>query len=75
MVQCDEESGCLELIDGSHLHGLLPFEDGSIPEDGLPSGARVPAVLPAFGACLLTQLTAHRSHDNASHRCRWSLDI
>ena len=110
-----QDSGCLEVIAGSHQHGILPFVDGAIPLEGLPpgihcksaaycsirsilaswldpmflmipkrllsfritqpghlAGSRVPCVLPAFGACLLTQMTAHRSYDNNSGgRCRW----
>ena len=79
LVDTDVANGCLEIVAGSHQHGILPhvkpaFEQ-EIPEDQVPPGERVLSILPAGGAVLLQHKTVHRSFANASNHIRWSMDI
>ena len=79
LVDTDVENGCLEILAGSHKHGIIPHDpadsEKEIPEDRLPPGDRVLSVLPAGGAALIQHKTIHRSFPNASDHIRWSLDI
>ena len=71
----DVTAGALQAIRGSNQYGILPFEHGEIPEAALPTGERVTCTIPAGGAAVTSQLTAHRSFDNEGDSVRWSMDI
>jgi phytanoyl-CoA hydroxylase len=79
LVDTDVENGCLEIVAGSHRHGIVTHEKASfeqvILENNVPGGARILSVLPAGGAALLQHKTVHRSFPNLSDHIRWSLDI
>ena len=79
LVDTDVKNGCLEIVAGSHRHGIVPHEkpafEQEIPENRVPPGARVLSILPAGGAALLQHKTVHRSFPNLSDHVRWSLDI
>lgn len=79
LVPTDVENGCLEILAGSHKHGIIPHQkvpsELEITEARLPPGERVSSVLPAGGAALIQHKTVHRSFPNRSDHIRWSLDI
>ena len=79
LVNTDVENGCLEIVVGSHRHGIVaheqPVSELEIPDERVPLGERVLTLLPAGGAALLQHKTVHRSFDNRSDGVRWSLDI
>ena len=79
LVDTDMENGCLEIVVGSHRHGIVaheqPVSELEIPDQRVPAGERVLTPLPAGGAALLQHKTVHRSFSNHSDGVRWSLDI
>ena len=79
LVPTHVENGCLEILAGSHQHGIIPHQkvggELEIPEAELPPGERVSSALPAGGAALIQHKTVHRSFPNQADHIRWSLDI
>ena len=79
LVDTDVENGCLEIVAGSHRHGIVPHHkpdfEQEIREHSVPPGVRILSILPAGGAALLQHKTVHRSFANLSDHIRWSLDI
>ena len=78
LVDANIENGCLEVISGSHNHGILPYNSGG-PEDlvpeSIPEGDVVSCPLQVGGLLMLQHKTVHRSTPNFSDHIRWSLDI
>lgn len=74
-TRADEENGCLQVIPGSHKHGLCRHEDNHIPKDALPPG--VPRVLPIDpgGVIFFSNLCCHAGVPHTSPRVRWSIDV
>ena len=75
LVDANAENGCLEVIVGSHKHGILAFDRG--PEDlvEIPPGEIVCCPVPVGGVLLVQHKTVHRSTANMSDLIRWSLDF
>lgn len=70
-------NGCLQLIPGSHRHGLITHCHGNsmhIPERYLP-GAPLTVPVRAGGLLLLHRRTVHASLENTTEEIRWSLDL
>lgn len=73
-----EDGGCLELLPGSHKHGLRRhLVNGEIRVDPQEVPALTPKLLPtrAGGLILFHPLMMHRSQPNVSDRVRWSMDL
>lgn len=79
LVDATVENGCMEVISGSHRHGLIPHERiagyWGVPEDRLPSQEVVSCPLRVGGVLMIQHKTIHRSIPNVSDHIRWSLDL
>ena len=79
LVDATVENGCMEVIPGSHGHGLIPHEKiagyWGVPEDRLPSKEVVSCPLRVGGVLMIQHKTIHRSIPNVSDHIRWSLDL
>jgi len=79
LVNATVENGCMEVISGSHKHGLIPHEQIAgylgIPESKLPPGEVVPCPVRVGSVLLILHKTIHRSIPNRSDHIRWSLDL
>jgi phytanoyl-CoA hydroxylase len=73
------DSGCLEVIPGSHKLGALPHrkitEVEVVPENVPKTPAPVPFPLKAGSALVLRNYIVHHALPNTSDRIRWSLDL
>lgn len=79
LVSADAQSGCLQVVAGSHRAGLLPHDaevDAWIGiEDGsLPPGRIVTCELEVGDVLMTTERLVHRSLPHTRERVRWSLD-
>jgi ectoine hydroxylase-related dioxygenase (phytanoyl-CoA dioxygenase family) len=81
LVPVDEDTGCIQVIPGSHKKGLRP--DVRVPRNnliGLADGEvegmePVSCSMEPGDVLLFTETLFHRSTDNRSDHTRWSLDI
>ena len=74
------EAGCLQVLPGSHRHGLVPHcpdENGelSIPPDCLPPQKPLPLPMRAGDVLFLHRRLCHASLPNLSAAIRWSFDL
>lgn len=79
LVPVDAESGCLQVLPGSHRRGWIPPIRSAnnlltVADDDL-DGEPVTAVMEPGDALIFTDKTLHRALDNESDRVRWSIDI
>jgi len=82
LVATTAENGCLQVLRGSHRHGLvahnlnLPGSKGSrgIVAADLPSDDIITAEMDVGDALLTTERLVHRSLPNRSDTVRWSVD-
>lgn len=80
LVPVDVDSGCLQLLPGSHTRGWIPpvrSENNllTVADEDLASGEPFTAVMDPGDALVFTDTTLHRALDNHSDRVRWSIDI
>lgn len=80
LVPVDVESGCLQILPGSHTRGWIPPVRSAnnlhtVADEDLAGGTPVTAVMDPGDALLFTDKTLHRALDNNSDRVRWSIDI
>jgi phytanoyl-CoA hydroxylase len=78
IVDATMENGCLQVMPGSHKHGLLHhvMEGGtSVPPEARPPIEPKPLPVPAGGAILFHNYTLHSALPNESDAIRWSFDL
>jgi phytanoyl-CoA hydroxylase len=79
LVDATAENGCMELIVGSHRHGIVPhknvFHYLDIDAEDLPPGEQRVVPVANGDVLLLHNLTVHRSLPNVSDTIRWSVDL
>ncbi len=83
LVHATVDNGCLEVIEGSHSHGLKEhvriagYPDGhiGIREEDLPAGRRLSCPVRKGDLVVFQHKTVHRSYPNRTSGIRWSLDI
>ena len=82
LMDADEENGCLQVVPGSHKHGLVPHCPGykggvgtQIPEHLVDTPRAVPMPIKKGGVLFLHKKTVHSALPNVSDRIRWSFDL
>jgi phytanoyl-CoA hydroxylase len=79
LVDTTPENGCMEVIVGSHRHGIVPHANVyhylDIEPHCLPPGEQRAVPVPKGGMLLLHNLTVHRSLPNVTDTIRWSVDL
>jgi phytanoyl-CoA hydroxylase len=79
LVDATPENGCMEVIVGSHRHGVVQHANVyhylDIEPECLPPGEQRVVPVPKGGVLLLHNLTVHRSVPNVSDTIRWSVDL
>jgi ectoine hydroxylase-related dioxygenase (phytanoyl-CoA dioxygenase family) len=82
--EVDEGNGAMQVLPGTHLNGLLPWHETSVPDrniltqaidDAALSGEPVTIALRAGQASLHSDLLVHGSHPNRSDRRRCGLTL
>ena len=84
LVPATAQNGCMQVIPGSHLEGLLEHDiliktEGhrgakGIPDAALPAGDFVTCEVNAGDVLLTMERMVHRSIPNRSNTVRWSVD-
>ena len=81
LVPVDENSGCIQVIPGSHKKGLRPMIRVSrnnllgLEEEEIAGMEPVSCIMQPGDVLFFTEVLYHRSLDNLSEYTRWSLDI
>jgi len=69
------DEGCLEVIPGSHKHGLVRALVSGVEDEKLPPGEPQPLPLKAGGMIMFHNYTLHHARPNTSNKIRWSMDL
>jgi phytanoyl-CoA hydroxylase len=78
LVDVPLERGCLQVIPGSHRHGLIAHgtEAGArIAPERMPPGEPLPLPIEAGGMILFHNYVFHAACPNTSDAIRWSMDL
>lgn len=79
LVDVTLDSGCLELMPGSHRLGVLPHTITAfgprVADESLPRIEPVAVPLPAGGAVLFQNRVVHRARANRNDTVRWAMDL